>query len=239
MNSFAMQNSSNLLALWRCYGAEKKGGLWFSTGWPHRVWHDTLDYDTTIRALSDIHINEKYQVATMSNKSTEVNVSSTELNADATLRLMHFHIPRAPQILESHARLELLERDDMEGIRAFMNMCSEGFGYAIELASLCRAAKQEGAKLGFLQVNNVRVATILLFRQGESLGVFQLTVPPNYRGKQYATQLMLQTIDWAQTQGVSLITLQASDMGLALYQRLGFKTSGSITFWRQQCTGSH
>lgn len=233
MNSFAMQNSSNLLALWRCYGAEKKGGLWFSTGWPYRVWHDTLEYESTIRALSDIHINEKQQVATMSNESSEVNMSSTGFHAEVTLKLMHFHIPKAPQTLEPHTRLELLECDDVAGIRAFMNMCSEGFGYAIELSSLCRAAKHEGVKLGFLQINNVRVATILLFRQGESLGVFQLTVPPNYRGKQYATHLMLQTINWAQTQGLSLITLQASAMGIALYQRLGFKTSGSINFWRQ------
>lgn len=233
MNSFAMENGSNLLALWRCYGAENKDGLWFSTGWPYRIWHDTLDYNTTSRALSDIYINEKQQVATMSNLNTEVTPSIIGLRAEATLRLMYFHVPKTPSVLELHSKLELLECDDIAGIRAFMHLCSEGFGYSIELASLCRAVKQKGVKLGFLQVNNVRVATILLFRQGQSLGVFQLTVPPKYRGKKYATHIMLHTINWAQKQGLSTITLQASEMGLTLYQQLGFQSSGSITFWRR------
>lgn len=233
MNTLVTQNYMNLLDLWRCYGAVEKDGLWFSKGWPYRVWHDSLDHKLTFQTLSGIQLNENQQVVTLQKTNLVCTKNENELRADANLTLMHLSISQATIPLVPHSRLELLNRDDIAGIRAFMHLCSEGFGYSLELASLCRAAKQKGVKLGFLQVNNERVATILLFRQGQSLGVFQLTVPPKYRGKKYATHIMLHTINWAKKQGLSAITLQASEMGLALYQRLGFESSGAITFWRQ------
>lgn len=229
MTTYLTKNYMNLLDLWRCYGAKEQNGLWFSIGWPNRVWHDSLDTPQTLLRLQENELNSKQQLTLMT-----VPESGPEgLQAEVSLTLMHLLLAQEPQELAEGTDLELLDSNDEAGIGAFMQMCSEGFGYAMEVTPLQRAAHNEGVKLGFLRVHNERVATVLLYQQGTTVGVFQVAVPSAFRGKGYATEVMLHCIQWAQEQGAELMTLQASEMGLNLYRRLGFQQTGSITFWRK------
>lgn len=236
MTSFAVKNITNMVALWRCYGAEQRGNLWYSLGWPYRVWHDSLDTRQTVKSLRWSQLNSKHQLVTVASNITARQGQGCDLQAHVSLTLMHLVMPKGPKQLTEETDLELLKQDDHVGITAFVDMCSEGFGYAIEVKVLQRAAKMAGVKLGFLRVHGKRVATVLLYKQGTTLGVFQVTVPGAYRGKGYATEVMHHSMRWAQVEGVKLMTLQASEMGLNLYRRLGFQEEGSITFWRKLCT---
>jgi len=229
MNTYLTKNYMNLLDLWRCYGAKEQNGLWFSTGWPNRVWHDSLSAESTLRSLQQNQLNSKQQLVLR----TAPEKGPKGLQADVSLTLMHLMLSQQHQELAEGTDLELLDSNDEAGIGAFMRMCSEGFGYPMEVAPLQRAAHADGVKLGFLRVHGERVATVLLYQQGTTIGVFQVAVPAAFRGKGYATEVMLHCIQWAQEQGAEVMTLQASEMGLNLYRRLGFQETGTITFWRK------
>ena len=236
MTSFAVKNISNMVALWRCYGAELRGNLWYSLGWPHRVWHDSLERWQVVKSLQWTQLNSKHQLVTVANNSAASQEYGCRLQSEVSLTLMHLAVPKSSRQLAEATDLELLNQDDSDGITAFVDMCSEGFGYAMEVKPLQRAAKMDGVKLGFLRAHGERVATVLLYKQGMTLGIFQVAVPSAYRGKGYATEVMHHSMRWAQVEGVKLMTLQASEMGLNLYRRLGFQEDGAITFWRKQCT---
>ncbi|RUO41998.1 hypothetical protein CWE22_07605 [Pseudidiomarina aestuarii] len=229
MKTYLKKNYMNLLDLWRCYGAKAQNGLWFSTSWPHRVWHESLDTQQTLLSLRQNELNSKQQLVLISAPESGLE----GLQADVSLTFMHLLIPQEHQAIAEGTDLELLDSHDEAGIGAFKQMCSDGFGYPMEVAPLQRAAQEDGVKLGFLRVHGERVATVLLYRQGKTIGVFQVAVPSAFRGKGYATEVMLHCIKWAQQQGAEVMTLQASEMGLNLYRRLGFEETGSITFWRK------
>lgn len=233
MNAFITKNCKNLRDLWHCYGAKEENGLWFSTSWPYRVWHDSLDTKQTMQSLQQSQLSSNQQLAMLIPPATEPEMAPEGLQADVSLTLMHLLIPQERQALAEGTELELLRSNDDIGIHAFMQMCSEGFGYPMEIAPLQRAAQQEGVRLGFLCVHRKRVATVLIYQQGSTLGVFQVAVPNTNRDKGYASEVMRHCIQWAQVQGAELMTLQASEMGLNLYRRLGFQETGSITFWRK------
>lgn len=232
METFIAENRTNLLDLWHFYGARKQNGLWFSTGWPYRVWHDSLDAEQTLNGLQSNQLDLNQQLVMLNPPITGYEIAPEGLKADVRLTLMHLLVPDSRQALADGTDLEFLRGEDDSGIHAFMQMCSEGFGYAMEVAPLQRAARQEGVRLGFLRVQCKRMATVLLYQKGTTLGVFQVAVPGIHRGNGYATDVMLHCIQWAQDQGIELITLQASEMGLNLYRRLGFQEAGSMTFWR-------
>ncbi|MBC3767301.1 GNAT family N-acetyltransferase [Neptunicella marina] len=78
--------------------------------------------------------------------------------------------------------------------------------------------------------NKKAVASVLLFRTANTLGVHQMGVIPECRGQGIAQQLMGFVIDFARLQGLKYIDLQASSMGRSLYQKLGFKQYYSIYF---------
>ena len=231
MTTYLTKNYRNLLDLWRCYGAEELNGLWFSSGWPNCVWHDSLSADSTLRRLQQNQLNSKQQLAWITAPASAPEMVPEQLQADVSLTLMHLLFPQEQPELAAGTDLELLDARDQAGIGAFMQLCSAGFGYPMEVAPLQRAAHAEGVRLGFLRVHGERVATVLLYQQGTTIGVFQVAVPAAYRGKGYATEVMLHCIRWAQQQGAEIMTLQASAMGLNLYRRLGFQESGTITFW--------
>ncbi|MFC3096163.1 GNAT family N-acetyltransferase [Alteromonas sediminis] len=228
MNTYLTKNYMNLLDLWRCYGAKKQNGLWFSTGWPNRVWHELLDTEQTLARLKENELSSKQQLALVTGHETKLE----GLRAEGSLTLMHLHLTGEHQELSKGTDLEFIHSNDEVDIGAFIEMCSEGFGYSMEVAPLQRAANTKGVRVGFLREHGERVATILLYQQGKTVGVFQVSVPNAFRGKGYATEVMMHCIQWAQLQGIELMTLQASQMGLNLYRRLGFKESGTLTFWR-------
>lgn len=236
MTSFLANNIANMITLWRCYGAEQRGNLWYSQSWPYRVWHNSLNWSQASKELNLTQLTSRQRLVILSAMNEETEWQPQDMQQDLKLTLMNLELPNTKIDINKDSKLELLNSTDTDGITSFVKMSSEGFGYTMDTQALLRAAKFSIVKLGFLRVSGERVATVLLLKQGNTLGVHQVAVPSVYRGRGYATDMMLHSIRWGQIKGAQVITLQASEMGLNLYRRLGFKEAGSITFWRNECT---
>ncbi|GAA3526476.1 hypothetical protein GCM10022394_01980 [Zobellella aerophila] len=78
------------------------------------------------------------------------------------------------------------------------------------------------------------MATALLNKTGEVIGVHQVGVPPEHRGKGIANGLMQRLIAACQDWGDRHITLQASGAGEDLYRRQGFEPRFRIKSYRRR-----
>ncbi len=71
---------------------------------------------------------------------------------------------------------------------------------------------------------------VLLQRtNSQALRVYSLAVSPEFRGKQYAQQLMQKAVEYAQKQGKDRLYLEVSEHNhgaIQLYQKLGFQLTG-------------
>jgi len=78
------------------------------------------------------------------------------------------------------------------------------------------------------RVNGDGVTTGATARDGDVVGIFSVATPAEHRRRGYASQLVGAACQAAFTQGATLAFLQASPMGSAVYQRLGFRTASGI-----------
>ncbi len=64
--------------------------------------------------------------------------------------------------------------------------------------------------------------------------VWLVATTPAARGKGYATALMLHGLADARERGRTTSTLQATDAGLPLYERIGYRSIGEIQMWEKR-----
>jgi hypothetical protein len=72
--------------------------------------------------------------------------------------------------------------------------------------------------------NGLAVSTGMGVRTGTTMGVYTISTLPEARGHGYATAMTKQIAADGAAQGCVVATLQASDMGFPIYQRLGYRT---------------
>ncbi|PYE51122.1 acetyltransferase (GNAT) family protein [Deinococcus yavapaiensis KR-236] len=58
--------------------------------------------------------------------------------------------------------------------------------------------------------------------------VLNVYVAPHHRGRGVARTLMTRIVDEARSRGVRVVTLNASDAGRAMYERLGFEATNEM-----------
>ena len=78
--------------------------------------------------------------------------------------------------------------------------------------------------------DGVDVTTGLSIRVGDGAGIFNVATPPAYRGRGYGAAVTAVLVQRALAAGSQWAWLQASPMGLPVYERLGFRT---VETWRQ------
>lgn len=69
----------------------------------------------------------------------------------------------------------------------------------------------------------VTVTTALAIRVGDGTGVFNVGTHPDYRGRGYGAAATAAVTDQAFAAGAKFATLQSSEMGISVYESLGFK----------------
>ncbi len=84
-------------------------------------------------------------------------------------------------------------------------------------------AEEDGVVVGGLQVAWLVGPPSRVNPSGRTAYLFGLRVLPEYRRRGIARKLLEQAIELARDNGVRMITLQASEQGRLVYERLGFE----------------
>ncbi len=71
----------------------------------------------------------------------------------------------------------------------------------------------------------------LLCCSGSNAGIHEVFTLPEYRGRGIASALVSRALDDGNLQGCACATLQASEMGFPVYQKLGFEQVGTVHTW--------
>jgi GNAT superfamily N-acetyltransferase len=111
---------------------------------------------------------------------------------------------------------------------------SKAFGYSIDAKVIAPLLKCDDIQLLLAYDENAEpVATGLLFKTADVVGIHQIGVPAGYQGKGYATQMMRFLIQSAEQWQASHVVLQASAAGKPVYKKLGFVEQFLITYLQQ------
>ena len=120
--------------------------------------------------------------------------------------------------------------EDVESRRAWGQVCAAGTGFPGEIAE--RFSGFEAGMNGFDPERHFRftgfasgvpVATSALVLDSDVAGIYAVATLPEARRKGYGVAVTLAALTEAKRRGYEVATLQASDMGFPLYEKLGFR----------------
>jgi len=77
----------------------------------------------------------------------------------------------------------------------------------------------------------VAVSCSMAFLDRDSVGLYGIGTPPEFRGRGYGSALTVAGIEWGASNGASVAVLQASEMGEPVYRSLGFRRVFDMIAW--------
>jgi GNAT superfamily N-acetyltransferase len=84
-------------------------------------------------------------------------------------------------------------------------------------------SEQSPQKLFLVYLNGAPVASSLLFMNKDTAGIYFVSTLPAYRNRRIGLALTNYIINYAKKLGLKLCILQASELGLNVYRRAGFR----------------
>ncbi|MCK7596527.1 GNAT family N-acetyltransferase [Microbulbifer sp. CAU 1566] len=238
-NQLDQANIDNLTTLWRVMGAqrayrEQSTQLYACHRWPYRHWFEADSVPPT-ETLANI-FNSLPPSATVPIWDATAELGTPLHNAGFKIgseqRAMHLELAQW-QPAPTDSALNLTQVRSAAELEHWVRICSDAFGYEIDTGVMANAATNPETSLWLAEQKGVAVATALLFRTGDVIGIHQVGVPEAYRGRGIARALMQQLLNHCRQTGARYATLQASTMGEGLYRQLGFKSRFLITNYRR------
>ena len=130
--------------------------------------------------------------------------------------------------------LEIRRVADLDGIRTHNETAAAGFGMPREwldaiLGAGTLADPAAAAYVGY--ADGEPVTTGLGYRSGNTIGVYNIATVEPARRRGYGAAMTMRVIDDGAATGCDVAILQASDMGLPIYERLGFRMVVTYRAW--------
>jgi ribosomal protein S18 acetylase RimI-like enzyme len=122
--------------------------------------------------------------------------------------------------------LEILRVETADGLAQTLAVAADGFGAPADMLAplyLLDTAAVDGLSYYLGRVDGRDVSTSVGYTLGDTVGVFNVATPPEYRGRGYGAALTVAAAQQGFAAGADLAWLQASAMGLSVYRRLGFR----------------
>lgn len=155
-------------------------------------------------------------------------VGLCEMSTDVAMALPRSAFRPAPPV---SLRIERVPPSDMT---RWVEIAAAGFGLptsyfeSIVSPSLLAILDEPwiGSVIGWLGDVPVSTATYVVHEAGTA--IFSVATPPEHRGNGYATALTSDVVARGFDVGASFAWLEASPMGLGLYERLGFRRAWTV-----------
>jgi GNAT superfamily N-acetyltransferase len=124
-----------------------------------------------------------------------------------------------------------VERVPAEMVGDWSEMVAEAFGKPTEKPGMLLLADHPECYFLMHRVDGKMVAGMLLYCKNGNAGIHEVGTLEAYRGKGIAKALLLHALSIAKKQGCTCATLQASPMGVPVYESLGFEDVGTVNTW--------
>lgn len=243
-------NLNNLIQLWQRYGTRPinqniQHQLHQNISWPNRVWPDiekpmlASSLDKVAKNIPDTTLFPLWPPIKKNGSVAPQEVVDTLVNQSRDWQMAFQHTAMAMQLNKQpplNTRTEpqypvKIKRIGLAHISDWVMTGSNAFGYSIDADVIRPLLAHENIRV-LLAYNQAcqPVATGLLFKTGNVVGIHQIGVPSEHRGKGYATQMMHLLIQSAKQWQASHVVLQASEAGRPVYQKLGFVDLFLITY---------
>lgn len=115
---------------------------------------------------------------------------------------------------------------DAAALREHVEVVASGFGWdAGDIASACRPGLLASARWrGFVAYAGARAvsAAQLVLADGGAAGIYFVATREDARGRGYGAAVTAAAVNAALAEGATTVSLQASPMGLPIYERMGF-----------------
>jgi GNAT superfamily N-acetyltransferase len=214
-------NIAHLLTLWHCYGnVTTNNELYIHEKWPNKVWSrgETIDESEVVLKANRANTPNKRKYVTFTTKKPT--------DASSSLVAMSKSITNEKDIPEDNSICQVM--NELE-LREWVKVGSQGFGYDIDIASIKSAFLDNRSSFYFIKHNNDILGTVMAWRVGKDVGIHQMTVLPQGRGKGLATKALIQLERHARLKKAHTMSLQASKKGLSIYKKIGFKPLGYVS----------
>lgn len=225
-------------------------------GWPNRVWTDmarpvsAISLETTAKNAPETAIFPVWPAMTEDGSAAaqvtvdtlvrdscdwqpavQLTAMALQLDKRLPVKLLPIKLsPIKPMTVERcpiQIRCIKNDTDIMDWVAAG----SKAFGYAIDANVILPLLACADIQLMMAYNEDSKpVATGLLFKTGDVVGIHQIGVPVDHQSRGYATQMMRFLIQYAEEWQASYVVLQASEAGRPVYQKLGFVDQFLITY---------
>ncbi|MEP1444580.1 MAG: GNAT family N-acetyltransferase [Paraglaciecola sp.] len=222
MKKILRKNLNNLNLFWQALNTQEQDGLFTHTSWPNKQWradfslpsHVALPAGKVFSTVSAQHVLEGSKFSIQG----QLVVMNLSIDKEAITQKPN---SQAPQQI-----ITLTHEDDASD---WASACGLAFGYDIDARVIQGLLEDPNARVLAYIIDNKIAGTAISYCTGDTLGVHQVGTVPSYRKMGVAAALMDYLIHQAQLDGIDSMSLQASQAGINLYEKLGFKALTKIT----------
>lgn len=188
--------------------------------WPNKIWfHRKPKIDLLKEVLENVDLRG-LSLAIWSEDSSLVDklLNSSGYSVRSSLSGMHLKLDGT---YHTEGKLTVQRVSTPEHAIAWSKVFYNCFGYRIDNLTVELTMDAARYFLGFSYGKPVGTAVLYLDSQGTA-GIHSMGVLPEQRRRGFAEELLLHLLHEARTEGAIYATLQASDLGKGIYQKLGF-----------------
>jgi len=218
------KNLNNLNHFWQALNASEKNGLCIHKSWPNKQWHTNFSLPSSEAAIT-LSANKVFSTAAnMDNELTGFTVKS--------------HLVVMSLALKERSDVQDLARENSANVVKLTNensanswatACSLAFGYVIDAEVIKGLLNNANASVLAYMIDGEIAGTAISYRTNDTLGLHQVGTVPNFRKMGVAAALMQYLVAQAQLDEIDYVSLQASQAGLHLYEKMGFQAIGKLT----------
>jgi len=228
-------NIKNLTQLWKIMGTQSiplrsARTTQMSISWPYRYWFESTpviaDLTYSVNQVMDNYLIPVWEEPNALGFNLETVLITNGFKIMLEQTAMYLDLKTFQE--KTLSNLKLLAVSSGQDIKTWTDIAEQSFMYEIDQSVIENIAINPDIKLLTAYLNDVPVATALLFTTDNIVGIHQVGVLAQYRGQGIARKLIQDVIKLCNEAPNRYITLQASSAGESLYKSLGFKEQFKI-----------
>jgi len=244
-NELDKVNLDNLTSLWKVMGVRSDSALSSSNhlnkslSWPHRCWFDREINNPEISSIDNFVSDlENDCIIPIWDIEAEQSNRFEQLLIDEGFKIsfkqsaMYLDIKEYKVIDLPYIDLKIVK--SVRDIDDWTKVAIQSFEYEIDVSVIRKIANDPDVRLLIVKVDDQSVATAMIYKTGEVIGIHQVGVSRAFRGKGIAQKLMRLVIAQCIESPCKYITLQASTSGQSLYEKLGFRHQFIIRNYKRE-----